>query len=139
MRTHPIVGEQICSPLKAFRFVLPIIRHHHEKLDGSGYPDGLRGDSIPLGARILQIVDVFDALTTKRPYKPALSMREALDLMELEVGKGWWDGNIFSEFGNLLQSDDISTQKRLQCVVEEPRTIQDGPGINVDRNDGKKV
>ncbi|MGB2836383.1 MAG: HD domain-containing phosphohydrolase, partial [Candidatus Sulfotelmatobacter sp.] len=63
VRQHPVVGERICAPLKSFRLVLPIIRHHHEKLDGSGYPDGLRGDAIPITARVIQIVDVFDALT----------------------------------------------------------------------------
>ncbi len=65
----PSSGERICAPLKSFRFVLPIIRHHHEKFDGSGYPDGLRGEAIPVTARVLQIVDVYDALTTDRPYK----------------------------------------------------------------------
>src|SRR5262249_16992455 len=74
MRQHPLVGEQICTPLKSFNLVLPIIRHHHEKMDGSGYPDGLEGVKIPLTARILQIVDIYDALITARPYKPALSM-----------------------------------------------------------------
>ena len=61
IQEHPVVGERICAPLKSFRLVLPIIRHHHEKLDGSGYPDGLRGDAIPITARVLQIVDVYDA------------------------------------------------------------------------------
>src|ERR1022692_2422039 len=78
MREHPVVGERICAPLKSFQLVLPIIRHHHEKLDGSGYPDGLRGDAIPITARILQIVDVYDALTTERPYKRAFSITDAL-------------------------------------------------------------
>jgi len=87
MREHPVVGEQICAPLKSFRLVLPIIRHHHEKLDGSGYPDGLRGSEIPLTARVLQIVDVYDALTTVRPYKSALSVSEALTTIEDEVAK----------------------------------------------------
>lgn len=69
---HPLVGERTCSPLKSFREVLPIIRHHHERMDGTGYPDHLRGEEIPLTARILQTVDVFDALTTDRPYRKAL-------------------------------------------------------------------
>src|ERR1700747_3061714 len=60
IREHAVVGERICAPLKSFRLVVPIIRHHHEKLDGSGYPDGLRGEAIPVTARVLQIVDVYD-------------------------------------------------------------------------------
>ncbi len=72
IRQHPIEGERICSPLKSLHRVLPIIRHHHERLDGSGYPDGLSGDKIPLTARVLQTVDIYDALTTDRPYREAL-------------------------------------------------------------------
>src|SRR5580700_4010463 len=71
MRKHPVVGERICAPLRTFGRVLPIIRHHHERHDGSGYPDGLRGDEIPLTAAILQLADVYDALTTDRPYRKA--------------------------------------------------------------------
>jgi putative two-component system response regulator len=102
MREHPVVGERICAPLKSFRIVLPIIRHHHEKLDGSGYPDGLRGDAIPITARILQIVDVYDALTTERPYKRAFSITDALQTMKGEVAKGWWDLDIFDQFERLV-------------------------------------
>jgi putative two-component system response regulator len=102
MQQHPLVGERICYPLKSFRLVLPIIRHHHEKLDGTGYPDGLKGDQIPLTARILQVVDVFDALTTLRPYKRALSISETLEVMDEEVKKGWWDPDIFSQFKQLV-------------------------------------
>ena len=104
MREHPVVGERICAPLKSFRLVLPIIRHHHEKLDGSGYPDGLRGDAIPITARILQIVDVYDALTTERPYKHAFSITDALQTMKEEVAKGWWDPHIFEQFEQLMRS-----------------------------------
>ncbi|MGH9567344.1 MAG: HD-GYP domain-containing protein, partial [Candidatus Angelobacter sp.] len=99
---HPTVGERICAPLKSFRMVLPIIRHHHEKLDGSGYPDKLRGEQIPITARVLQIVDVYDALTTARPYKRALSVPETLEVMAAEVGKGWWDHQIFEKFSQLV-------------------------------------
>jgi len=98
MREHPVVGERICAPLKSFRLVLPIIRHHHERADGSGYPDGLKGEQIPVMARVLQIVDVYDALTTQRPYKRAFSASEALETMANEVSKGWWDPHIFAEF-----------------------------------------
>jgi putative two-component system response regulator len=104
VREHPVVGERICGPLKSFRMVLPIIRHHHEKMDGSGYPDGLRGDAIPITARVLQIVDVFDALTTERPYKKAFSTAEALQTMRQEVMKGWWDPHIFDHFERFVQT-----------------------------------
>jgi len=104
MREHPVVGERICAPLKSFRLVLPIIRHHHERFDGSGYPDGLQGENIPVTARVLQIVDVYDALTTIRPYKPAFSITDAMQTMKLEVAKGWWDAHIFDEFEQLVRS-----------------------------------
>jgi putative two-component system response regulator len=103
IREHPVVGERICAPLKSFRFVLPIIRHHHEKFDGSGYPDGLRGEAIPVTARVLQIVDVYDALTTDRPYKKAFSITDALQTMKQEVGKGWWDPHLFDQFERLVR------------------------------------
>jgi putative two-component system response regulator len=102
IKEHPLVGERICAPLKSFRFVLPIIRHHHENFDGSGYPDGLRGEEIPVTARALQIVDVYDALTTDRPYKHAFSITDALQTMKQEVGKGWWDPHVFDEFERLV-------------------------------------
>lgn len=104
MREHPVVGERICAPLKSFRLVLPIIRHHHEKFDGSGYPDGLTGENIPVTARILQVVDVYDALTTVRPYKPAFSITDALQTMKQEVARGWWDPRIFDQFERLVRS-----------------------------------
>jgi putative two-component system response regulator len=102
MREHPVTGEHICSPIYSFRLVLPIIRHHHEKRDGSGYPDALSGEQIPITARVLQVVDVYDALTTKRPYKPALSPTEALKTMHIEVEKGWWDPKLVAEFERLM-------------------------------------
>lgn len=104
IREHPVVGERICAPLKSFRLVLPIIRHHHERYDGSGYPDGLRGEGIPITARVLQIVDVYDALTTVRPYKPAFSNTDALQTMQQEVTRGWWDPRIFEQFEQFVRS-----------------------------------
>ena len=112
VQEHPVVGERICAPLKSFRLLLPIIRHHHDKLNGSGYPDGLKGEEIPVTARVLQIVDVYDALTTQRPYKPALSRAEALEIMEEEVKKDWWDPHIFGEFKQLVTSPAWETLAR---------------------------
>jgi putative two-component system response regulator len=112
MQHHPVLVERICAPLKSFRLVLPIIRHHHEKLDGSGYPDRLKGEEIPLTARVLQIVDVYDALTTDRPYKSASASVKALKIMEDEVNKGWWDSRIFGEFKRLVASGEWADQTR---------------------------
>jgi putative two-component system response regulator len=106
VQEHPIVGERICEPLKSFRLVLPVIRHHHEKFNGSGYPDGLAGENIPVTARVLQIVDVYDALTTIRPYKPAFSTSDALQTMNEEVAKGWWDPDIFDQFERLVKKHE---------------------------------
>lgn len=103
MRQHPVIGEQICAPMKSLRQVLPIIRHHHEHWDGSGYPDGLQGEDIPLLARVLQVVDVYDALTTSRPYKRALSHAESEETMRREAAAGFWDPRLVDEFFALLR------------------------------------
>lgn len=102
MREHPAVGERICAPLKSFGLVLPIIRHHHEHWNGSGYPDGLAGEAIPFTARILQVVDVYDALTTDRPYRHALAPAEAWDVIGKEANRGWWEGRLVEEFRALM-------------------------------------
>ena len=99
---HPVIGERICALLQSFRLVLPIIRHHHERLDGSGYPEGLKDDKIPLTARILTVVDVYDALTTDRPYRKALSREEAFTQMWEELNRGWWGKTLLSEFEQLF-------------------------------------
>mgnify|MGYP002783816073 CR=1 FL=1 len=91
MRSHTTRGEEICRPMKSLAPVLPIIRNHHERWDGSGYPDQLAGEKIPLLARILQIVDIYDALTTSRPYKPAWTHQEAVAILMQEVQRGWRD------------------------------------------------
>ena len=102
MKQHPITGENICKPLKSLRLVLPIIRHHHEHTDGSGYPDGLVAREIPLLPRVLQVVDVYDALSTARPYKPALSHDEAARTMQEEASRGLWDAELVSEYFSML-------------------------------------
>lgn len=103
MKKHPVTGETICRPLKSLRLVLPIIRHHHEHSDGSGYPDGLRRNEIPLLPRILQVVDVYDALRTARPYKPALSHDQSAITMREESRSGLWDAELVSEFFRMLE------------------------------------
>jgi putative nucleotidyltransferase with HDIG domain len=86
VREHPVIGERILSPVVRNREVLSAIRHHHERLDGTGYPDGLRGDRIPLLARLIAVADCFDALTSARAYRAALSTEEAIDILRSGAG-----------------------------------------------------
>jgi len=116
IQQHPITGERICQPLQSLRAVLPIIRHHHERWDGSGYPDGLSGEATPVGARILQVVDVFDALITNRPYRQALSWSEGLEVLEEETRSGWWDPRIVQAFRKVVTSL-LSGEGDRQAVV----------------------
>jgi putative two-component system response regulator len=108
MKQHPVTGENICRPLKSLRLVLPIIRFHHEHADGSGYPDGLHRGEIPLLPRILQVVDVYDALRTARPYKPALTHEQAALTMQIEAQTGLWDEELVSEFFSMLAKRQVA-------------------------------
>jgi cyclic di-GMP phosphodiesterase len=85
---YTVIGERLCGNLRLLRPVRPIVRHHHERLDGSGYPDGLRGDEIALLAQIVGIVDVYDALTSTRPYRSALLPEEAFEELGRDVSDG---------------------------------------------------
>ncbi len=103
IKQHPITGENICKPLRSLRLVLPIIRSHHEHSDGSGYPDGLVAANIPVLPRILQVVDVYDALRTARSYKPALTHDQAAQTMREEARRGLWDAELVSEYFAMLE------------------------------------
>ncbi|HEY6393101.1 MAG TPA: HD domain-containing phosphohydrolase [Bryobacteraceae bacterium] len=121
MRSHPARGEDICRPMKSLRPVLPIIRNHHERWDGSGYPDGLAGEEIPLLARILQVADIYDALITERPYKPALSTQEAFAVMEEEVRRGWRDPELVPLFISTVQTAPAENLTSLEASLENMR------------------
>lgn len=101
MRQHTTAGEAICRPMKSLAGVLPIIRNHHERWDGSGYPDGLRGEDIPLLARILQLADIYDALISSRPYKLGFSHEEAINIMKEEAKRGWRDRKLVTMFAQI--------------------------------------
>jgi putative two-component system response regulator len=105
MKQHTLIGERICQPLRSLRHVIPIIRSHHERWDGSGYPDGLAGEAIPLTARILQVADIYDAVTTTRPYHSASSSEDAFALLRSEVQKGWREGRLVEEFFKVVQQE----------------------------------
>jgi putative two-component system response regulator len=98
MRTHTTQGEEICRHVNSLAPVLPIIRHHHERWDGSGYPDGLSGDRIPLLARVLQVADIYDALTNPRPYRTACTPARALQIVCDEGARGWRDPEVVKVF-----------------------------------------
>lgn len=103
MRQHVLIGERICQPLRSMRGVIPIIRHHHERWDGSGYPDGLKGDDIPYLAQVFQAIDIYDALTSERPYKRAFSPDEALSVMMEETTKGWRNPKLMEQFAEFIR------------------------------------
>lgn len=105
VKQHPVVGERICSPLKFAKPLLPMIRSHHERFDGTGYPDGLAGTDIPLGARIIGIVDLYDALTSARSYRRGMSRDVALEVMKVEAGKGYWDKDILMPFVEISEAE----------------------------------
>lgn len=88
IKRHTVIGDRLCGDLRALTLVRPIVRHHHERLDGSGYPDGLRGDAVPLLAQIISIVDEYDAITTSRPYRQAQPPDRAFDQLSKDVKRG---------------------------------------------------
>ena len=133
MKSHTVRGEKICLGIKSLQPVLPIIRSHHERWDGLGYPDGLRGDQIPVLARILQLADIYDALTTVRPYKAAFTPEEALSIMMDETSKGWRDPHlmrIFADLAPMFRSDSFSdlSHMSLNALASSVESYRKDPG-----------
>jgi putative two-component system response regulator len=110
IRTHPVVGAELVREMRTLDGVRPIIRHHHERFDGSGYPDGLKGEDIPLGARIMAVVDVYDALRTERPYKPALGHQQAVAILVRETEAGYWDPRVTRTFIDMFRGPEHARQ-----------------------------
>jgi putative two-component system response regulator len=106
IQLHPVIGDRLCGELRSLRRVRPIVRHHHERLDGSGYPDHLEGDQIPILAQIMGVVDVYDAITTERPYKPAARPEQAYQELTDEVTKGWRRKDLVEAFIS-LRSEEV--------------------------------
>jgi putative two-component system response regulator len=103
VKSHTVLGDELCANLRSLQPIRPIVRWHHERLDGSGYPDGLRGDAIPLPAQIVGVVDVFEAVTTERPYQRKRSPEEAIATLRDEVARGWRRGDLVEAFVRVLQ------------------------------------
>lgn len=123
IKEHPEVGERILKPLTSLKAVLHPIRHHHEKLDGSGYPDGLKGDEIILESRILAVADIFDALYTDRPYKKGFSIDQTLSILKEEADNNKLDSDLVDLIEKLIQDEEIFTiytkEENLKRRVEE--------------------
>ncbi len=141
MRQHTCIGAALCEPLKSMRLTAPIVRHHHERWDGSGYPHGLAGEAIPLLARVFQITDIFDALSFPRPYKPALPLPRVIEILEQETARGWRDPNLVPVFLDLLARQPESLLKHDGLAREAEglgarlfRTITAGGTLDWDRS-----
>ena len=132
MKTHAEKGERICSNIRSLAPVLPIIRHHHERWDGSGYPDKLKEKEIPLLARILQLADIYDALTAVRPYKRAFTSEEACQIMRNEAAKGWRDPELVRVFEEVLPAfrrcEEDSTSASLNALAVSIEKYRKNPG-----------
>ncbi|MCC6272469.1 MAG: HD domain-containing protein, partial [Deltaproteobacteria bacterium] len=105
IRSHPARGCEICKALKSLAPVLPIIRHHHERVDGLGYPDGVSGAQLALGPRIVSIADAYDAMTSNRPYRKGIPPGEAIKIFERESESGQWDPELVKSFIQLIKSE----------------------------------
>jgi len=108
IRKHPLIGESICRPLLSMQNVLPAIRSHHERWDGTGYPDALRGDEIPLIARILGILDSYDAMISIRPYRDKRTVEHVLSIIEKEQYDGQWDPELTGLFLQMISTDSFA-------------------------------
>lgn len=105
---HPVVGHELLSPMKTMRRTLPVVYHHHERLDGSGYPQGISGAAIPMTVRIVTIADIFDALTTDRAYRGALRIETAFEILAEGVQKAWWDGDAVALLRDVVAEGGLS-------------------------------
>ena len=116
MKRHPLIGYQICEPLKSLAGALPIIRHHHEKLDGSGYPDGLKGDEISVPARIMAITDIYDALTSDRAYRSAMTHERACEILRGDATAGKLDSDFVALFLNEVLAERPQHEAQTQTT-----------------------
>jgi putative two-component system response regulator len=117
VKQHTTIGDRLCGNLRLLRMVRPIVRCHHERMDGSGYPDGLAGEEIPLLAQIMGVVDVYDALTTDRPYRPAMATEDACATLEQEAKRGWRRADLVREFTALCRTGVLQRPETLDAAA----------------------
>jgi putative two-component system response regulator len=130
MQQHTLIGDSICRELRLLEDVSPIVRHHHERADGTGYPDGLSGDAIPLLAQLMSIVDAYDAMTTDRPYRTALTSERACGELHAEVRHGWKNARLVEEFVSMvpgLTSNRWVTSPASSLGLVEPSRTSSSP------------
>jgi cyclic di-GMP phosphodiesterase len=118
MKRHPAIGDDLCGTVRSLESVRPIVRHHHERLDGRGYPDGLSGDHVPLLAQVVSVVDVFDALTTDRPYRKALSTATAYRMLVDDARGGWCEPRLVQEFIDLHRARQHGAALQVAAELE---------------------
>jgi putative two-component system response regulator len=122
IKSHTVIGDALCANLRSLQAVRPIVRHHHERRDGSGYPDGLCGDAIPLTAQIIGIVDVYEAVTAPQSYQTARSSMEAVVELRRQVEQGWRRHDLVEYFAAIVQTgkldrfSDDNSQPSAYCM-----------------------
>lgn len=104
IREHPVIGYDICKPLKSLAPCLPIIRSHHERFDGRGYPDQLKGENIPLAVRITSVADCFDAMNSNRPFRTRMERKTVFEIFDKEQDSGQWDPELVDVFLKMMRN-----------------------------------
>ena len=120
MRRHPVIGHEILKPLRTFHSVIPIVRWHHERPDGKGYPDGLKGEEIPLLARITAVADVFDAISTDRPYRPAMPLSQCRRVLRDSADRGELDPLLVRILLEILAGRTLPGADAVPLTVRQP-------------------
>lgn len=123
VQCHPVVGVRILGELKLANRYLPAIRHHHERIDGAGYPDGLTGQAIPLDARLMAIADAYDAMTSHRPYRPALPVERALEILAENAGPQW-DEELVNVFVEMMRRAERGLEPTAEFVSHDGGAVR---------------
>ncbi|WP_291989157.1 HD domain-containing phosphohydrolase [Luteitalea sp.] len=130
IKSHTVVGDALCANLRTLHAVRPIVRHHHERLDGTGYPDGLRGDEVPLLAQIVGIIDVFEAITAGRAYERPRTADEAIRVLHDEADRGWRRHDLVDGFESVVRAGALESARRPGPLLD-PGSAATRPGSSV--------